>query len=455
MNGRAFAGEIAALAARTLWVYSGTALAVSAFEGGASVSMGAAAAVVVLSYGLARLLQRTDLAEQSVRLWGTVLSLGLLYLILRMDIAGEPYLWRLDWLVDLFAHPGGSAEAGNVVEVVLLAGAWMLGIARGTGDSSFDNLLGDVSLGLLVVGLAAVVGPAAGAPEVVSWLPVPYMVAGLLALALAHLSSVEPSFRGRTFLGAWALWTGGLLAVISGLAMLAGTTDWPSLRAVGSALSLAVLGLALAVGYAVAPLLIALEWVMEHLRDGLSSGEQQVNPRPIDTGQPSGRPEGTEPGGLSQALGYVLRSGALVLAIAAGLTVLWSVFRRFSRRSARGEEVREEVEGGEGGPLRGLRSLLSAALGRLRRAADGGPRGRDAIGRLYISMLRRAAAQGLPRPAAATALEFAPRLEEHFRSPLPGAISQAYAEARYGRRPRPREEIMDLRARWREVARAG
>jgi len=97
--------------------------------------------------------------------------------------------------------------------------------------------------------------------------------------------------------------------------------------------------------------------------------------------------------------------------------------------------------------------MLLAALGRLQGRVTGRRRGRDAIGRLYFSMLGAAAAGGLSRPPAATPLEFAPRLEEYFASPVPGAISQAYAEARYGQRPRSRREVERLRSHWEEAAR--
>ena len=68
-------------------------------------------------------------------------------------------------------------------------------------------------------------------------------------------------------------------------------------------------------------------------------------------------------------------------------------------------------------------------------------------------MVRRAAARGLSRPQAATPLEFAPRLDEHFGSAVPGAISQAYSGTRYGARPPPQKELEGLRDRWGEVER--
>ena len=77
MNGRAAATEIASLAVGALWVFAGTALVVSAYDDGASVSFGAAAAVVGLSYGLARLLRGSDMPEGATRMWGAGLSVAL------------------------------------------------------------------------------------------------------------------------------------------------------------------------------------------------------------------------------------------------------------------------------------------------------------------------------------------------------------------------------------------
>lgn len=459
MNGRVIAAEVTGLVAAALWVYSGTALAVAALGDGASVSIWAPVAVVGLSYGLARLLQGFDVSEGALRLWGVGLSVGLLYLILRTDIVGDPYVWQMGWLVDLFSEPGRTLEGreGAVTEVVLLGAAWVWGTARGARESTFDGLLGDVSLGLLVVLPGAAFAPAADAPGALRWLPVPYMAAGLLALALAHLGSVEVD-RRRPFLGVWTTWTGGSLGIMAGLAVLVAFWDPPSMEAVGRALAMAADGVALLVVYVLTPFVFVLAWVIERLMDWLAVRQDMPEEalEPIQMGGPPELLTDAEEGETAlwaKVLGYVLRSGVVVLVIVFALAILWFAFQRFSRRREDDVEVREEVMPGEGGPLGDLRALFAGALGRLRGRATGGPRGRDAIGRLYFSVLRRASARGLPRPPAATPLEFAPRLEEHFGSPVPGEVSRAYAEARYGRRPRPRREVERLRSRWEEDAR--
>ena len=70
MNGRAVAADLAALAAVVLWVYGGTAVLVARIGDGQAASFGAAAAVVIMSYGLARLLQQLDIDDSAFRLWG-------------------------------------------------------------------------------------------------------------------------------------------------------------------------------------------------------------------------------------------------------------------------------------------------------------------------------------------------------------------------------------------------
>lgn len=454
MNTRAIAAEVAALVAVTLWVYAGTAVAVAQIGDGVSASMGAAAAVVFLSYGLVRLLQRLDFEEQTLRLWGAGLSVGLLYLILRIEVAGEPYLWELGWLGDLLSDPGGTLEgrAGEVTVVVLLGAVWLRGVLRGARDLTFEGLLAEVSVGLVVVLLAAALAPAVDAPGAVAWLPVPYMVVGLLALALAHLRPVVAD-RRRPFLGAWAIWTGGSLGAIAGLALLAASLDLSWFGAVADGLALAARSVAVAVEFVLSPLILALGWTAERLIDWLVRGDE-FTLEPPDGGELTRqlKERDAEPSRWSEVLGYVVRSGLVALAVAVALTALWFAFGRLRRRREDEVEVREQVEMEAGGPLSDLRAILSGALGRLR-GRPGDLRGRDAIGRLYGSVLRRAAAQGVPRPPSATPLEFAPRLEAHFGSAVPAAISRAYAEARYGRRPPARAELERLRAGWDEVAR--
>lgn len=452
MNGRTLAAEAAALTSVALWAYGASALAVALGSDDASVSVGAVIAVVCLSYGLAHLLRRVEIPEAAARIGGAGLSIALLYLILRVDIAGEPYLWKMGWLVDLLSDPEKALQghSGAVTEVCVLGGVWVWSVMRGARELTLERVLDEVSLGLLVVLLAAALAPAADAPPALRWLPVPYMAIGLTALALTHLQSVEAS--QQPFLGAWTLWTGGSLSIIAGLATLAAFFDPPSFQAIGHAVTAALEGLALLILFITTPFIFAFGWLMEHLIDWLVGGG--IAPEAKDAGQAltPPEPEQGEPAGWLRMLGYALRSGVVVLAIAAALSAFWFAFRWLSHRRE-ASDVAEERLLVEGSPPTGLRTLLSGTLGRLRRRTARGRRGRDAIGRLYFSMLQRAEAEGIPRPPAATPLELAPLLERHFASAVPRTISQVFCEARYGQRLPPPTEVKRLRSRWEENTR--
>lgn len=451
MNGRALAAEVVALIAVVFFVYGGTALGTALVGDGASASFGAAAAVVVLSYGLSRLLQQLDIGDNAVRLWGVSLSVVLLYLILRVEIAGEPYLWELGWLPDLVSHPGTTLEgrAGDVTEVVLLGMAWLYGVLRGSRALTFEGLLAESSVGLVVVLAAGAFARAAGAPGALRWLPAPYMFAALLSLALVHLGMVDAD-RRRPFPGVWMAGIGASLAAMAGLAVLASLFDPPSFRAVGEGLALIGRSVALAAAFLLGPVFYAVAWVAEQLV-GWVATDEPFTPESTDDLLERVRKEQGEPAGWVNVLGYVLRGGVVALVVVLAVTALWLVFRRLWRRRDEVAEVREEVAAEAASPLSDLRAMLADALGRLRGRQGLEPR--DAIGRLYVSVVRRAAAQGVSRPPAATPLEFAPRLEEHFGTAVPGAISRAYSSARYGARPPPREELEGLHNRWSEIER--
>ncbi|MCH7811042.1 MAG: DUF4129 domain-containing protein [Chloroflexi bacterium] len=452
MSGRAFATEAVALTALALWIYGGAALLVAAMGDGAALSFGAVAAVVVLSYGLSLALSRFDVDIRTLRLWGAALSLALLYLVLRVEIAGEPYLWELGWLGDLLSSPGDTLQgrAGDVTAVVVLSGAWMWGVVRGSRDLSFELILGEAGLGVVAVLFAAAFASGADAPEFLLWLPAPYLAAALFALALAHLRQVDLD-RRRPFLDAWGLWTGGSLAAIGGIATLAALFDPSSLALVGDGIVLLIQGLALAIAVILVPPILAIAWLVQLAFGWLATGEAFM-PEPAGTGELLREvdEEADDPARWTKILAYVLGGGIIALIAAAMLAALWLAFARSQRTDERPDEVREVVE--PEGAAGGVRSLIAGALGRLRGRASPA-RGRDAIGGLYLEMLSDAEARGLARPASATPQEFAPQLEALFQSATPGAISRTYMEARYARRPPAGERMRELRDEWRRIDR--
>jgi hypothetical protein len=449
MNTRSIGAELAFLAAAALWFYGGSALVVAVAGDGEAISVLAPASVVVLSYGLMRSLRQLSITERALRLSGGALSLALFYVILRIEVAGEPYVWDLRWLPDLLSDPSGTLEgrAGDVAEIVLLGAVWVWGVRRGLAGMTHDGLLAELSPGLVTVLVAAAFAPVAHAPEALRWLPAPYLLAAFLALALAYRCSGEVD-SSRSYPMYYAAWIGTVLVGIAGLALAASVFDPPSLDAVGRGVLLVGRGASIALAYAVSPFIIVAAWSTAWLVDWLGSGNEA-----LQLSDPSKFAEQTEseqngPG----ILDYAFRSGLVALVIAFALAVLWFSIRRVAGRRADGQEVREEVASLPGPPSADLRALFSVALSHLPGWSRRQPR--DPIVRLYLAILRQTAARGLSRPLSATPLEFASRLRSHWGSPVVEAISRAYSEARYGRRHLRREEINDLRARWEEVLRS-
>lgn len=445
MSGRALGVELMSLAALTIAVYAVAAVVVSAFNDGDGVSLGAVAAVVVISYALARMSPWLGLAERAVRLWSVALSVLLFSLIVRLEISADPYLWRLGWLGDLLSNPGDALEdrEARVAALIVLGAAWLLAAYRAARPLSFERVLTESNVGLVALVLAVALAPAAEAPALVRWLPAPYMFAALSALALAHLLQVEVDERRPVLVG-WTLWTVGPLVAIAGAVAAVSAFAPPSPAALLDAVAFAGSALVLAALFVVSPFIIALAFAVE-LVAGLiaGTGAEPDLPEP----PPPALPE-PDPG---SPLWSRIAAGVLLASVALGaLAALWFSFRsRFARAGQDEGELREAVSPAPAGARRGADALPAGALRRLRRR----PTPRDAVGRLYVAMLRRAAEEGLARPPAATPGEFAPLLQAHFASSTPHAISDAYIRARYAGRSPPREEIDSLRRAWRELAR--
>lgn len=453
MNVRRLAAEVAALAALAVAVYAGTALGVAMFGDGARFPFWPALAAVVLPYGIVKVLRALDPSERTLHLAGAGSSLLLFYVVARAYMADDAGLWQLGWLVGLVSDPLGTlaGHAADVTALVVLGAAWLYGVVRASREPSFERLIAEASAGLAVVFAAGAIGPAADAPASLRWLPVLYMLFALLALAFERLPAIEAG-RQRSFLGAWAIWIIGGLTAAVGLALVATFVEPPSLERVGVGLAFAARGLGLAIILLLSPLIIGLVWAAQLLASWLPEAEPFV-PEITDTGDLGESDEGSEGTSWARVLSYITRSSIVVVLIVLALLVLWFVFRRMRRLHEDEPETREDVEPDIGMPLDGLRALLAAALQRLG-GAGRGQRWSDAVGQLYFAVLRRAEDEGLSRPPASTPLEFSPELDLHFGSPLPGVISQAYSEARYGGRAPTSERIAELRAQWQKLGRA-
>ncbi|MEX2158112.1 MAG: DUF4129 domain-containing protein, partial [Dehalococcoidia bacterium] len=438
--------ELMSLAALTLAVYAGTALLVAGMGEGQAVSFAAAAAIVVPSYLLARTLRGANASLLRLRFAGVATSVLLLLVVMRLEFVGDPYVWRLGWLADLLSNPGVALEgrAGSVTEVILLVAALLIGIGRGAQPISAARLHAESSAGLVVVLCAAALAPAADAPQALRWIAVPYMLSTLSTLALVHMQQVEVD-KGRPFLLAWVAWPGGPLLAITGVAVLANAAGLPSPEKTLDGIKLGLFALAIAAVAVLTPFIIAATFILELFAHLLGGGGDRALPDLSNTPPVREQPESS---GATSVWELAIGSGVAALAVLAALAIAWLSFRKFSGGSKDAERS-EEIGRAEDSPAGGLLDLLAGALDRLR--GPGRARSRDAIGRLYVSMLRRAANDGFARPPAATPGEFGPALQAHFGSALPLAISDAYVRARYAARFPSDEEVRRLRVEWRTL----
>ena len=428
--------DLLVLIAAACLAYAAAATGVALVDGSVTVGFWAPAAAVGASFALGRWAASTEESQEPARLGGTALSVVAFYAILRLDIVGDLALWDLAWLASLVR---GEAEAGAVAETVVLLGVWLWGVARGGRPPEAHELATEAGAGFVaLVGIAAL-GAGSEAPAAALWMPIPYAACALLALGLQRGGGVESRAGGSQ---SWLLWAGGVVlvaAVIAALAALAG----PSFASLGDALLWVVRGLLIAVAIVLSPLIFALAFILEGVMNLLNfEGLREMEPRQQEP--PAERDPASGEGTWVTVLEYATRGGVILLATAIALGLLWFAFRRLTRKRRSAGEEREEFlpDEREGG----FWTVISGALGRLRPGSA--LRGRDAIGRLYLAVLREAEARGLPRPPSATPNEFAPALASQFASHVPEEISLAYSEARYGGRAPDEERIEAMRREW-------
>jgi len=447
---RRLAVDASVIAMTSVWAYALIAVVVAQLGDGQSTSFLAVFAAVLLAHLLARGLAHLDVEQTAMRAIGLSASAVLLYAILRVEIAGDIYLWDLAWLADLITDMGGTVEghSGDVALFLLLSAVWGYCVARASRPITFERVGGEVGIGLALVLISALFAEEAGAPDAVRWLPAPYLAIALTALAVVHMSDVSMD-RARPFAQAWALWVGGSLLAIAAVAIPTTLIDYEVLAFIGDGFALIGKGIGIALVFIFLTPLVGLVWVVEQLFSFLPF---EIEGDPITPEEPDNLEEFTEEkdetADWQRVFGWVMRIGVVGAAVAFAVMLLWFAFRRLSSDDEDEVDAREGVAIEEGG---GVAALFGNALGRLRGRFGRGAAGRDAIGRLYMKMLARAEAQGLARPPSATPLEFAPQLNAHFVSQVPGEVSATYSEARYGGRRLPKENVDALDRRWSEL----
>jgi Domain of unknown function (DUF4129) len=435
-----------ALFVDVLWSYAAVAVVVAVLgrgEGPAPSIIGVAA-VAVGSFALARVLQETDLDDAHLRTFGVAASAVALFAIIHAEYAMDAPPWDLGWLRTLVVD-GGEGGAHVVVASIAMSLLWMRGVARGQRTVDAEGVLRSAAFGLVPVAIAAGSEPAVHGANAFGAIAI-----GYLALVLGVLALYQAPDPDRRITGYVAQWSAGVAVLLMGAAALA---------VVAAAIDPGALGVFAPIGrplaflfgnaakYILGPPLAIIGWLFGLIPLPHHQPQQpQVTPETL-----AKKPDNQHDTPLwTRIIGWVVAGGLLALLGIGVLLALWLLFRRIAKRKESGLERRERIES-ESSLADDLGAAFDALARRFRRRSKQ-EQSRVEVRRLYHEMLASSAASGLARPPAVTPSQFAPRLDAHYASDVPSAISRVFVASRYGAREIDQQVVEDLRRDWRRIA---
>jgi hypothetical protein len=446
MSWRRVVTRSALLTMETLWTYALVAFLIAVLAHARGPSFWAVAAVVGVSFSVSRLLQASDFGVGVIRVWGMLLSFLIFYAIARVDFYGDWRFWDFSFADQVFNNTEETLrdDAKAVVGIPLLWFFWLRGISRGQEHLGFEAVLQSFVIGIIVVAVVEVFAEGAGAPDLVRYIPVPYVAVGLVAISLAHAARSEDQF-GRSFGPTWLIAIGSAILPIGVFALLFLFFDLGDVfRAGGSAvaaISDLLLDLLALIIWPFVKLIELMFIGMRELISLFSNPDQSQAERELQQNQPEQEEQAegdTRPEWL-RLLMRVLTAGGII-----GFVVwaTWFAFKRFQKRGQ--EEAVRESTYQEGRLASDLGDFLGSLFGRLR-PRFGGSENMDATRRLYFDLLAAGAARGVERRPPETPLELSPRLDRAFASDTPEQITLLFDDARYGGLSPPDAEVERLR----------
>jgi hypothetical protein len=425
------------------------------------------AGIALAAWGLAELLlNRTSLPTWLVQ---TVAMVGGIELsITIMAVLNPPVAGRLPilWLVD--------AAAGATLCFFL----WVRGLFRAAKRPTFNDVYIDFQIGLVIVGLGALVAPLfIGTRFGALWtqiaaLPVWFFVFGLIALALGNREVVRQEI-GRVAGGSWGLVLAasvGIIVLIGTLSAIFGGPDLLGL--VQGAVGAVIVAISAAI-YGIIYVVLWLWYAIFH-----------PTLEPINVPQ-TATPNSSQPGYTDEFLrrareqqsrfdvpSELLQISLWVTAVVIGLALLWFIslgLRRYRKRIPPSMLEERERLGSWELFTRQLRGWLNRILARFRpksgneaqsgegdlASMTGRPEwgGTLSIRQIYARLLTLGANMGYPRAPQQTPTEYLavlseamPNLRDDFR-----AITSAYLEARYGPLPAGSPAVLSATNAWKRA----
>lgn len=391
--------------------------------------------------------------------WKRIVSIGVLGLVvlygaMRIQYAGDLYLWDFGWLVDFVTATGTVRDwvLPVMASGVLLVVTWARSGWRSRSGIWLETAPRSLAIPFALVTIALIVSAGSELSEIVTRAGVVFYGIALAGLATSQLSQSGSGIGG--------LRSGGVTTL-----MLAGTAAFAVLGVIliGIVLEPLINVLtppAAAVGNAIGWFLTyaffyPIAWVFTHILEFILSflggdGEPpQIDlPEPPEEATEAAGQGGDEAESLAErAARWGLAAGAIflgVLGVAAVVFILAMLRRRDDEDDATGSE--SEHAGNLGDDLRdAARSLFRRDRGRPRPTGEG-------VVRLYQEVLESADRAGRPRAASQTPHEFAPILLNAFHRDVTDDITAAFEHARYSGRPPTEADLADLRRRWEQRA---
>ncbi|HLF72223.1 MAG TPA: DUF4129 domain-containing protein [Dehalococcoidia bacterium] len=428
--------EVALLTMESLWIYAllGALMAVSDVD--EKPSFLGVFAIVFCSYAISRGLQGSLLGESLLKVWGVILSFLLFYMIIRADFFGDLRFWDFTWADDLNSRFGPTIRdhQTSFFGIPLLWVIWLRGIIRGQQGISFNYIASSFAIGLLIVGVAEVIGEATDAPALVRYVAVPYVALGLLTIGLAHAARAESSF-GRSFGWTWLAGVGGAVVVVSLVALLFAVVSMDTaqnvlgdvVRPLAWLLGHALYYILYPIVYVFDGVLIAVRWMFENILGSKPREDLLQNQPDPGAPPPDQLPQG-DGGGANHWVSVVFHLAVTFIAVALGILGTALVFARYLLPKSP-TEVHEAIAQVPPGPVQ-PNSWFGSLMSRLR--SFGGRPGGDPTRRIYFEMLALAERRGVERRPPETPDELLPRLQRTLRGEASARITSAFDESRYG-----------------------
>ena len=149
--------------------------------------------LLFLAFGVAYVLQNLEITETKLRLWGMLLAVAAINGVARFLVTGELDFWNLLWPFSYLGGGAGTDEQGRQTVLALALGVvlWWRGARIAEDVPNFRLVLISFRAGVTLVAFQSILEGIVPMADGAAGMTVPFFVAGLSALSLAHLEQVD------------------------------------------------------------------------------------------------------------------------------------------------------------------------------------------------------------------------------------------------------------------------